>query len=593
MLVSRTPSFSVASMQLSDLPLVDHDDFVRRFSQRASKLMWLLGAGASASSGVPTAWEMIWEFKQRIYSSQRHVSIRSVSDLSNPAVQRLLQSHIDSSGAYPQYGAPDEYASLFEAAWPSEIDRQIYIEGKLRGAKVGYGQLGLATLMQGSLTRIVWTTNFDALISDACAKIYGNTSSLTTASLDAPSLAREAINAQRWPVEVKLHGDFRSRRLKNTSDELREQDAGLRRLLVDCCQQNGLVVGGYSGRDSSIMETLRTSLEGPSPFPGGLFWLHRGDNPPLPAVSELLRACAMSGIEAGLVRIENLDETVRDLVRQFDKLDTSVLDSFAYQKRVWTAPALLTGARGFPVIRLNALPIVSMPTVCRKVVCNIGGYAELREAIASTGADVIVARSSAGVLAFGSDSAVRTLLASHHIEEFDLHSIEVGRLRYETAERGLLREALSRGVARKLELKLFHRSRADHLCPANEADPRWDGLRSLVGQELSGELDPCSQLRWYEGLSLKLDWASDQLWLLYEPRLIFEGVNAGNKSIATSFGRERTFSRYNKHLNALVDYWAKQISSNGEDHRALQISDGVDAVFRFGPITAFSRRVRA
>ncbi len=36
-------------------PVVAADDFARRFSMRAGNLMWLLGAGASAAAGVPTA----------------------------------------------------------------------------------------------------------------------------------------------------------------------------------------------------------------------------------------------------------------------------------------------------------------------------------------------------------------------------------------------------------------------------------------------------------------------------------------------------------------------------------------------------------
>jgi len=36
--------------------------------------MWLLGAGASAAAGIPMAWDMIWEFKQQLYVSQRRVS---------------------------------------------------------------------------------------------------------------------------------------------------------------------------------------------------------------------------------------------------------------------------------------------------------------------------------------------------------------------------------------------------------------------------------------------------------------------------------------------------------------------------------------
>jgi hypothetical protein len=80
--------------------------------------MWLLGAGASAAAGIPTAWDMIWEFKQRIYVSQKRVSLESVTDLGNPAIRAQLQSYFDASGTFPATGSPEEYANLFEAAWP-------------------------------------------------------------------------------------------------------------------------------------------------------------------------------------------------------------------------------------------------------------------------------------------------------------------------------------------------------------------------------------------------------------------------------------------------------------------------------------------
>jgi NAD-dependent SIR2 family protein deacetylase len=48
-------------------PQIDADDFSRRFSRRAANLMWLLGAGASASAGIPTARDMVWEFTQLLY----------------------------------------------------------------------------------------------------------------------------------------------------------------------------------------------------------------------------------------------------------------------------------------------------------------------------------------------------------------------------------------------------------------------------------------------------------------------------------------------------------------------------------------------
>src|SRR5437879_10314847 len=94
-------------------PEIGADDFARRFSLRAENLMWLLGAGASASAGIPTAWDMIWEFKQQLFISQRRVSPQTVADLSSPVVRAQLQAHIHSLGNLPFPAAPDEYAAFF------------------------------------------------------------------------------------------------------------------------------------------------------------------------------------------------------------------------------------------------------------------------------------------------------------------------------------------------------------------------------------------------------------------------------------------------------------------------------------------------
>lgn len=48
-------------------------------------------------------------------------------------------------GRCPPPGAPDEYAALFEAVWPSEADRRTYIDSKIAGGKPSYGHIALAT----------------------------------------------------------------------------------------------------------------------------------------------------------------------------------------------------------------------------------------------------------------------------------------------------------------------------------------------------------------------------------------------------------------------------------------------------------------
>lgn len=79
------------------------------------------------------------------------------------------------------------------------------------------------------------------------------------AVVEHPSRARVAFQSQRWPMAVKLHGDFRERRLMITEQELREQDADLRRFVTNASRTFGIVVCGYSGRDASVMEMFHAS----------------------------------------------------------------------------------------------------------------------------------------------------------------------------------------------------------------------------------------------------------------------------------------------------------------------------------------------
>jgi NAD-dependent SIR2 family protein deacetylase len=150
-------------------PEIPPDDFTRRFTLRSGNLMWLLGAGVSAAAGIPTAGDMVWEFKQRLYVTQKKVSLQQVADLSNSMIRERLQRHVDSGGRFPVSGAADEYAELFEAVYPAEADRRTYIDSKIAGAKPSYGHIALATLMHANLTKLLWTTNFDPLVADACA----------------------------------------------------------------------------------------------------------------------------------------------------------------------------------------------------------------------------------------------------------------------------------------------------------------------------------------------------------------------------------------------------------------------------------------
>lgn len=552
--------------------------------------MWLLGAGVSVSAGIPSAWDMIWQFKQTLFIAQRKASPQSVADLGNPAVRALLDSHIAGTEHLPAPGSAEEYAALFEETYPVERDRTTFIQGMISGAKPAYGHLGLAALFKAGHGQLAWTTNFDHLIEDACARTFGTTGALGVVALDAPDLATQLINAQKWPIAVKLHGDFRSRRLKNTADELRQQDAALRQQFVDACHRNGLVVAGYSGRDDSIMDTLEAALAHPNAFPGGLFWLHRGDAAPLERVTRLLARAAEAGAESGLVRIESFDETMRDVIRLLPDIDTTVLDGLATERSRISGAPVPAGKRGWPLIRLNAVEVTMIPANCRKVVCQIEGVAAARQAVEDAGARLIITRTRAGVLGFGSDADFRRAFDPFSITEFDLASFENRRLRYDSGERGLLRDALVEALCAAKSLRATRRRSADLLVPADPTAAEWKALKAITGQ-LTGTLRNHAEVRWSEGVAVRLDWADDRLWLLLDPRVIFDGITDETKAAAADFARERTVKRYNRDLDRLIDFWAGRL--HGERLAAFGIGDGIDASFSLAKHTSYSKLIQA
>src|SRR3546814_10184048 len=105
-----------------------------------------------------------------------------------------------------------------------------------------------------------------------------------------------------------------------------------------------------------------------------------------------------------------------DLVRQVGTIDTTELDALGATRARVSAARGPTGTPGWPIIRLNAIEVIARPTHCRKVVCSVGGFRDMREAVEAAGVDLIVARTSRGVLGFGADDDFRTAFGSRSEE---------------------------------------------------------------------------------------------------------------------------------------------------------------------------------
>ena len=220
----------------------------------------------------------------------------------------------------PLAGDAEQYSALFERVYPDPSDRAGLIEELVAGARPNFGHHALAALMAADAARMVVTTNFDNLVEQAAREVLDSDlveprRPLTVASLDDADAASRALIRDRWPLLIKLHGDFRSVQLKNASAELRSQNDKLAGVLRVICGQCGLIVSGYSGRDASVMHVLAGALDLPHPFPEGLIWTHRPGEALAPAVTGLLTAASERGVDVRSVAVDNFPELLGALIR--------------------------------------------------------------------------------------------------------------------------------------------------------------------------------------------------------------------------------------------------------------------------------------
>ena len=388
--------------------------FARSLTVSSPRFVWLVGAGASAAAGIPTGNSMIVDFKTTLFSSATGIPRREI-DRGDPVWADRINDYYDNAHGFPPYGDPSEYAVAFETVYPNPRERWRYIKRHIEFGDPTYGHKVLASLVVSGQVPCVATTNFDPLIEDSVTVAdsllpVDQRARLVVADRDSGERARTCVDESGWPLLLKLHGDYRSTHLMNTSAELREQDEDLRRVFVEVLNRFGLVVVGYSGRDESVMGTLTEALEGPTPFSAGVRWVVRAGREPFAAVREFIDRATSNGVDARFVQAETFDELAADIAIQAElpaQLAEHIRDS---ADRSVVRPVVLserTEVAIFPVLRCSAMPILSMPETARRIRVNRPMTTkEAREAVKESGLrnNCVVSARGEEVLAFGGDA---------------------------------------------------------------------------------------------------------------------------------------------------------------------------------------------
>lgn len=341
----------------SDL-FLDYDAFLRSIKQNVDiPHSFLIGAGASISSGILSANDCIWEWKKDIYLSKNANAPDFYKNVKNESVRLSIQNWLDRDGHYPLKNSEEEYSYYAEKAYPIADDRRKFFQNLSEGCDPYIGYKLLCLLNKEGIVPCVWTTNFDGLLVRAAHQ-----SNLTPIEITLDNVEKIFRNQSRKELlSIALHGDYKYQSLKNIGTELDTQSdvftAHLSRYLTD----KNLIVIGYSGRDKSLMKALLSAYS--TKGSGRLYWCGYG-NEISDSVENLLQIARINDRVAYFISTDGFDKTIINISKACFELNESaftevktILSSSQTSKKVST-PFAFPKQQTDKYLQSNLHPIV-------------------------------------------------------------------------------------------------------------------------------------------------------------------------------------------------------------------------------------------
>jgi NAD-dependent SIR2 family protein deacetylase len=573
---------------------------------RATGTAWLLGAGASAQSGVPTAGQLVDRLLTELYARENNMTVAEVE--ARPDWLRLVHAAYDGRNGLPPLADTSMYSAVFDRVFPERDIRARWLEDMLDGGRPHFGHHALAAMMAAGVAPLVVTTNFDSLIEDAYDSLRTAVEAprLTTLAPHNSSNTDYAFATDKSPLLMKIHGDLGTVTPMNTVSELAVGDEILRGGVRSKLSRFGLVVVGYSGRDNAVMAMLSQVLKHDTPYPNGLTWVRRPEDELAPAVSELLEAAHAAGVRpVQELIVANFGELMTHIRRPLTLPGdiTNYLEKLCpppvRRPTVMTAPS---SASTLPQVQLCAVEVLAAPAQARLLEVPSKVTADqVRTALRHGHAKASAAKVDSRWLGFGRDAdllaALRQLGGALTEQVVDLDASD------STLAQGLLVEAAALACGHVRGLTPVLRSNRRH--QVRVATTRSDAgpsraqtvLARAVGGAVVGEFRaPGVQtpVPWAEAVTLSLSRVAGRWHLLLTPDIWVRPVGddpaqrAAAREAGQEFTRERLATRYTSKTGELLRAWVSLLSP--EELPVWDVADGagVPAAFRLAstPLTS-------
>jgi len=227
---------------------------LRRSEGRATVL---IGAGCSFSGGIPLAGGIIDDIR----------------GLFPQAWQRAQKKAAECGQLSPNYNL------CMQALLPDQ--RRTLLKRYIDGSKINWAHIGLAQLLKYKRLDRVLTTNFDQLITRACALV-----NVFPAVYDLTAFHPTQMRMAELPdlAVFHLHGQRNGFSLLNDPDELAQHALQLKPLFDHARERRLWIVVGYSGEADPLLKLIQAERH-----ECGLYWISTQPEPK-PHLAELFSA---------------------------------------------------------------------------------------------------------------------------------------------------------------------------------------------------------------------------------------------------------------------------------------------------------------
>ncbi len=254
------------------------------------KFCFVMGAGASYKSGIPTGGQLAKKWFDEINERSAPKEIE----------QWLKEVKVNKGDLASHYGSI--YRKRFENDKTSGYE---FLVQAMRSAKPTFGHIVLAQILSKAPGNCILTTNFDSLIESS---IYQYTDK-TPLVCGHESLSGYARPSNIHPLIIKIHRDLLLSP-KSDPDEINTLDQVWKEPLDNIFSSHIPIIIGYGGNDGSLMAYFE-KMNKPSNF----FWCGHKGSTPSERVEKLVEQ-----MDGSYIEIDGFDEMMQELLWVFDEI---------------------------------------------------------------------------------------------------------------------------------------------------------------------------------------------------------------------------------------------------------------------------------